>query len=99
GRCDEAQALLATFRELGGHDEEFASAVHGFGLAIGHLLQEDRAAAVAELDAAVAREAQQPTSYLSFVHGPHLLLGVLEGRQGRAECETLAESVQAQAGW
>ncbi len=99
GLRDDAYTLLSAFRELGGEDEEFASAVHGFGLAIGHLLHEDRAAAVAELDAAVAREARQPTSYLSFIHGPHLLLSVLSGRQGRAEQAALADSVQAQAGW
>ncbi|GIH06148.1 hypothetical protein Rhe02_42150 [Rhizocola hellebori] len=99
GRLDDASVLLAAFGELGGEDEDFASAVHGFGLAIGHLLREDRAAAVAELDAAVAREARQPTSFLSFVHGPHLLLSVLSGHQGRAEATVLARSVQAQAGW
>jgi DNA-binding SARP family transcriptional activator/DNA-binding CsgD family transcriptional regulator len=99
GRRNDAYALLASFRELSGEDEDFASAVHGFGLAIGHLLHEDHAAAIADLDAAVAREARQPTSYLSFVHGPHLLLSVLSGRQGQAEYAALAESVQAQAGW
>ncbi len=99
GRRDEASALLSAFRDLGGEDEEFASAVHGFGLAIGHLLHEEREAAVAALDDAAAREARQPTSYLSFIHGPHLFLSVLSGRQGRNECAALARSVHAQAGW
>ncbi len=99
GRRDEALRLMAVFQELGGEDDDFASAVHGFGLAIGHLLHEDRAAAVAELDAAAAREARQPTSYLSFVQGPHLLLSVLDGRSGRAEVAEMAGSVQAQASW
>ena len=99
GRRDEAVRLLATFREMGGEDDDFASSVHGFGLAIGHLLHEDRAAAVAELDAAAAREARQPTSYLSFVQGPHLLMSVLDGRSGRAEHARMAGSVQAQARW
>jgi len=99
GLQDDAGRLLGRFRELGGETADFASAVHGFGLAIGHLLHEDRSAAVAELDAAVAREARQPTSYLSFVHGPHILLSVLDGRLGPAEHAELAGSVQTQAGW
>jgi hypothetical protein len=99
GRRDEAGAHLARFRSLAGEEDDFASAVRGFGLAIGHLLAEDRAAATAELQEAVARETRQPTPYLSFVHGPHLLLSVLHGRAGRQECAALAASVQAQAGW
>ncbi|GIH02270.1 hypothetical protein Rhe02_03370 [Rhizocola hellebori] len=99
GHRAEALRLMAIFQGLGGEDDDFASAVHGFGLAIGHLLHEDRAAAVAELDAAAAREARQPTSYLSFIQGPHLLLSVLNGQSGRAEHAKMAGSVQAQAGW
>lgn len=98
-RREEAATLLSSFRELGGEEEDFASAVHGFGLAIGHLLQEDRQAALAAVNDAAEREARQPTSYLSFILGPHLLLSVLDGRQGRKECAALAGSVHAQAGW
>jgi DNA-binding SARP family transcriptional activator/DNA-binding CsgD family transcriptional regulator len=99
GRRAEAAALMSRFRDLGGEDDDFASAVRGFGLAIGHLLHEDPGAATEELDAAVERETQLPTPYLSFVHGPHLLLSVLSGRSGRAACARLAGSVQGQAGW
>jgi DNA-binding SARP family transcriptional activator/DNA-binding CsgD family transcriptional regulator len=99
GRRAEAAALLVRFRELGGEEDDFSSAVHGFGLAVGHLLDEDAVAARAELDAAVASEAQRPTSYLSFVPGPHLLMSVLDGRSGGAECAALRASAQVQAGW
>jgi DNA-binding CsgD family transcriptional regulator/tetratricopeptide (TPR) repeat protein len=99
GNREEAGRLLRAYAELGGEARDFSSAVHGFGLAIGHLLHEDRAAAVAESDAAVAREASQPTSFLSYAPGPNLLLSVLNGRCSRADVERLAASVQSQAGW
>ncbi|MFI7542737.1 BTAD domain-containing putative transcriptional regulator [Actinoplanes sp. NPDC049599] len=99
GRREEVDALMVRYRDLGGEDDDFASAVHGFGLAIGHLLHEDADAARAESDAAVALEAQRPPSYLSFVPGPHLLLSVLDGRAGAAECDSLGGSAQVQAGW
>ncbi|WP_051367031.1 BTAD domain-containing putative transcriptional regulator [Hamadaea tsunoensis] len=95
----DADRLLRAYADLGGEEEEFSSAVHGFGVAFGHLLHEDRAAAVAELVAAAARETRQPTSFLSFIQGPHLLLSVLDGRSGAAEVRALAASVQSQAGW
>ncbi|MEK8103867.1 hypothetical protein NKG94_00020 [Micromonospora sp. M12] len=99
GRRDEVVALMVRFRDLGGEDDDFSSAVHGFGLAIGHLLHEDGDAARAESDAAMAMEARRPPSYLSFVPGLHLLLAVLDGRAGAAECESLGTSAQVQAGW
>ncbi len=94
-----AEALLRRYRELGGEDDDFASAVHGFGLGFGHLLQEDPDSAWVELAGAVEQESRRPVSYLSFVHGPHLLLAVLTGRAGAQECAALAQSAQAQAGW
>ena len=99
GRLTEAQVLLARFQELGGEQDDYATAVHGFGLAFAHLLDEDPAAALSELSAAWSREARHPASYLSFIHGPHLLLSVVAGRAGTAECAALAASAQAQARW
>jgi DNA-binding CsgD family transcriptional regulator len=98
-RLTEAQNLLRRFQDLGGEQDDFATAVRGFGLAIGHLLDEDLDAAQAEIAAAWAGEARRPASYLSFIHGPHLLLAVLTGRAGPAECADLAGSAQAQARW
>jgi DNA-binding SARP family transcriptional activator/DNA-binding CsgD family transcriptional regulator len=98
-RRAEVDHLLADFRALGGEEDDVVSAVRGFGLAIGHLLHEDMAAARAELEVATAYEAVRPTSYLSYVSGPALLVAVLTGGAGRADCAAMARSAQVQAGW
>lgn len=99
GRRAEVDTLLARFHALDGDDDDFSSAVRGVGLAICHLLHEDREPARAELSRAVAEESRRPTSYLSLVHGPHLLLSVVDGRAGAPECAALAGSPQVQARW
>jgi DNA-binding CsgD family transcriptional regulator/transcriptional regulator with XRE-family HTH domain/tetratricopeptide (TPR) repeat protein len=99
GQRSEVNTLLARFRDLGGEEDDFSSAVRGFGLAICHLLWEDGELASAELETAAAQESRRPTSYLSFIHGPNLLLAVLDERIGAAECGALAHSAQVQAGW
>ncbi|OLB74234.1 MAG: hypothetical protein AUI14_24155 [Actinobacteria bacterium 13_2_20CM_2_71_6] len=95
----EVDTLLVRFRELGGDEDDFSSAVRGFGLAFCHLLYEEGDLARAELNRAAAQESARPTSYLSFIHGPHLFLSVLTGVAGRAECAALARSAQVQARW
>ncbi|WP_106131341.1 hypothetical protein [Pseudosporangium ferrugineum] len=99
GRASEVDTLLNRFRDLGGEDDDFATAVHGFGLALLHLLREDRGSALAELGRAAEHEATRPASYVSFVSGPALLLSVLAGEAGRAQCTAMARSAQVQAGW
>jgi len=98
-RRSEVDALLPGFRELGGEDDDAASAVRGFGLALCHLQHEDLDRAMAELDHAAAIESARPASYLSYVSGPELLLSVLAGDAGAAECSAMARTAQVQAGW
>lgn len=99
GRPDEVDALMTRFRELRGEEDDYSSAVHGFGLAFCRLRHEDRDAALDELTRAAAQESRRPASYLSFIHGPHLFLSVLAGRAGRAECAALAGTAHVQARW
>ncbi|WP_203843384.1 BTAD domain-containing putative transcriptional regulator [Winogradskya humida] len=95
----DVDELMDRFRALGGEEDDFATAVRGFGLALHHLLNENPAAARAELDWATAHEASRPASYLSFVPGPELLTAVLDGTAGLERCAALARSAHAQAGW
>jgi DNA-binding CsgD family transcriptional regulator/tetratricopeptide (TPR) repeat protein len=98
-RQEEVDALTARFHELGGEEHDFASAVRGFGIAFAHLLNEEVDLARVELDRAVAQESGRPASYLSYVHGPHLLLGVLAGTVGRDGYTALACSPNGEARW
>jgi DNA-binding SARP family transcriptional activator/DNA-binding CsgD family transcriptional regulator len=99
GQRAEVDALLVRFRELGGEDDDLSTAVRGLGIAFAHLLHEQGEDAVAELTDAAISESRRPTSYLSFIHGPHLLLSVLDGRAGPGDCAALAASAQVQADW
>ncbi|HEV2784309.1 MAG TPA: AAA family ATPase [Actinophytocola sp.] len=99
GRRTEATELLGEFDRLGGHDFEFAAAVWGCGLAFCSLLEEDRDRALVEVAHAAKVEANRPSQYLSFAHGPRLLLTVLAGEAGRAEHRELAASASGQARW
>ncbi len=98
-RRSDLAALLGRFAELGGEDDDFSSATHGLGTAFCHLLHEEHEDALAELDEASAREARQPTPYLSLIHGPHLLLAVRSGHAGAAECAAFSGSAQHEAAW
>jgi DNA-binding CsgD family transcriptional regulator len=99
GRRAEVTELLAGYERLGGRDCEFTSAVWGFGLAFCSLLEEDRDRALAELDHAVGSEANRPPQYLSYTHGPRLLLAVLAGQEGREEYRRLVASARGRARW
>jgi DNA-binding SARP family transcriptional activator/DNA-binding CsgD family transcriptional regulator/tetratricopeptide (TPR) repeat protein len=98
-RSSEVATLTARFADLGGEQDDFSSATHGLGTAFCHLLHEEPDAALDELDRASAREARQPTPYLSLIHGPHLLLAVRSGRAGAADCAAFAQSAQNEAAW
>jgi DNA-binding SARP family transcriptional activator/DNA-binding CsgD family transcriptional regulator/tetratricopeptide (TPR) repeat protein len=98
-RRSEVATLTARFADLDGEQDDFSSATHGLGTAFCHLLHEEPDAALTELDGASAREARQPTPYLSLIHGPHLLLAVRSGRAGAADCAAFAESAQNEAAW
>ncbi|MDQ1656351.1 MAG: hypothetical protein QOD41_1434, partial [Cryptosporangiaceae bacterium] len=99
GQPSDVTELLTRFRDLGGEHDDISSAVHGFGMAIGYLLREDITRATASLAAAAALEARRPASYVSYIHGPHLLLSVLGGSAGEAGCAAMARSGHVQAGW
>ncbi|MFL6118003.1 AAA family ATPase [Actinophytocola sp.] len=99
GARSDVDASLARYRELGGEQDDLDSAVRGFGLAFCLLQEERHDQALSELGHAVAAEAARPASYLSLVHGPHLLLTVLAERAGWQQCETFATSAQTQATW
>jgi DNA-binding CsgD family transcriptional regulator/tetratricopeptide (TPR) repeat protein len=99
GQRSRVEALLDEFTALGGDRIDLFSAVRGLGVAFGHLLAEDTERAGAELGQAVAQESTRPATYVSYVHGPHLLLSVLAGRAGAEACAQFAASAQVQARW
>jgi DNA-binding CsgD family transcriptional regulator/tetratricopeptide (TPR) repeat protein/transcriptional regulator with XRE-family HTH domain len=93
------EELLNQFHAAGGEDLDFASAVHGFGTAFCHLLNEDAQRARSELHQAVVRESTRPATYVSYVHGPHLLLSVLADQAGHDAYARLSESPHMHARW
>lgn len=99
GLQSDVDVLLERYRQLGGEEQDLDSAVRGFGVAFCLLREEQGDQALDQLRQAVAAEAARPASYLSLVHGPHVLLTVLAGQAGWDECESLASSAQMRAGW
>lgn len=97
GRRAEAQTLLAEYERLGGADSDFASAVWGFGMVFCSLLEEDRPRALAECERAVSTN--RPPQYVSYVHGPRLLLAVLDGTEDRTGLDAAWCSASGQARW
>ncbi|WP_084476861.1 helix-turn-helix transcriptional regulator [Actinokineospora enzanensis] len=97
GRRAETMALFEEYERLGGADCDFTSALWGFGMAFCSLLEEDRARALAEFERAMAAEADRPPQYVSFAHGPRLLLAVLTGAD--ADVEAVRHSASGQARW
>ena len=91
--------LLEAFHELGGEQDDLASAVHGFGIVFCHLRHAEIDQALAEADLAAEQESRRPAAYVSYLHGPRLFLAVLAGRAGAEECAKVASSAQAQARW
>jgi DNA-binding CsgD family transcriptional regulator/tetratricopeptide (TPR) repeat protein len=99
GRRAEADDLLSTYERLGGSGAGITSAVWGFGLAFCSLLEEDRDRALADFDRAAAAEVNRPPQYVSYSHGPRLLLAVLEGKEGWDEYDAVRSSASGQARW
>jgi DNA-binding SARP family transcriptional activator len=99
GRRPVVAELLEAFHELGGEQDDLASAVHGFGVVFCHLWHAEPDRALAEADLAAEQESQRPAAYVSYLHGPRLFLAVLAGRAGAEECAKVASSAQAQARW
>ncbi|MEV4319071.1 AAA family ATPase [Actinocrispum sp. NPDC049592] len=99
GRRAEATDLLATYEHFGGADCDFSSAVWGFGMAFCSLLEENRERALTEFGNAVEAEANRPPQYVSYAHGPRLLLAVLEGKEGREDYEKARSTASGNARW
>lgn len=99
GRRAAATGLMTTYERLGGAGCGFASAVWGFGLAFCSLLEEDREQALADFGRAAAAEVNRPPQYVSYSHGPRLLLAVLEGKEGWPEHAAARSSASGQARW
>lgn len=99
GRRAETEARLREYERLGGTDNDWTSAVWGFGLAFCSLLEEDRPRALAECERAVAAEANRPPQYVSYAHGPQLFLAVLAGTEGQAGLDAVRYSASGQARW
>ncbi|MDT7799272.1 MAG: hypothetical protein QOI78_2705, partial [Actinomycetota bacterium] len=99
GQRAEARELHGEYQRLGGLELDFAAAVAGYGLATGSLLNEERDRAFQQLGWAVRLEESLQTHYLSFTHGPHLLLAALAGDAGWPEYERIAETASGQASW
>ncbi|MET9810003.1 helix-turn-helix transcriptional regulator [Streptomyces halstedii] len=100
GRRRERDRCLAAFRRAGGEDSPLVPLRLGFCRALGALLEEDRASAVADLDAVMAWERDHPSYYyLSGRNGLRPLLRVLAGEADRAEYEEVAASPGAALAW
>jgi DNA-binding CsgD family transcriptional regulator/tetratricopeptide (TPR) repeat protein len=99
GHRAETTARLAAYEELAGTEDEWASVVWGFGVAFCSLLEEEPARAAGELERAVAAEVNRPPQYVSYAHGPRLLLAVLAGTQGWSGVAALRRSAGGQARW
>ncbi|WP_326697590.1 AAA family ATPase [Streptomyces sp. NBC_01754] len=100
GRRRERDRYLAAFRRAGGEESGLVPLRLGFCRAIGALLEEDRAVALTDLDAALAWERDHPSYYyLSGRYGLRPLLRVLAGRSDRAEFEVVAASPGAVLAW
>lgn len=99
GRRAETTALLAAYEEHAEADDQFTSVVWGFGVAFCSLLEEEPVRALAEVERAVAAEANRPPQYVSFAQGPRLLLAVLAGTDGWPGVAALRSSAGGQARW
>ncbi|MET8921236.1 AAA family ATPase [Streptomyces sp. NPDC004623] len=100
GRRRETDRALVAFRRAGGEQSALVPLRLGFCGAIGALLEEDRAAAVEALDAALAWERDHPSYYyLSGRYGLRPLLRVLSGDAARGEYEEVAGASGAALAW
>ncbi|UED87811.1 AAA family ATPase [Streptomyces profundus] len=95
------RATLAEFRAHGGAESMEAPLARGLGELFCALLEEDRdqAREVAASLAAMARADEGSFFHLTGPHGLVLLLEVLDGRAGRAECERLGAGQAGRLRW
>ncbi|RAS66185.1 putative ATPase [Lentzea atacamensis] len=100
GNRQETDDATARFEEVAKGGAQEIPLCHGLARAFCALLEEDHALAAQELDAAEAKESQNPTTFhLSGTHGIRVLLAVLDGRFGWSDYEVLAKSSAAGMRW
>ncbi|MCS0636706.1 AAA family ATPase [Streptomyces sp. LP05-1] len=100
GHRRERDAALARLRRAGGDESPLVPLERGLCRAVGALLEEDRARALAELDAALEWESAHPSLYyLGGRWGLRPLLRVLSGAAGREEYAAVAEAPGAGLAW
>ncbi|PCG86550.1 LuxR family transcriptional regulator [Streptomyces sp. WZ.A104] len=100
GRRREMDRALAAFRRAGGEQSLLVPLRSGLCRAFGALLEEDRERAAAELDEALAWEADHPSYYyLSGRYGLRPLLRVLAGEADRAELEAARSAPGGTLAW
>ncbi len=100
GRRREMDRILLSFRQSGGEQSFLTPVMFGLCRAVCALLEEDRAAASAELAAGAAWESQHPSVfYLAGRHGLRPLLAVLAGTAGRSEYAAVADAPAAGLAW
>jgi DNA-binding CsgD family transcriptional regulator len=100
GRRAEMDQQLAEFRLIGGTDSQEYPLTVGLARTFCALLEEDGPLARTELDAVLAAQAANPTTfYLAGQHGMHLLLSVLDGTAGWPEYRALIETAPGRMRW
>jgi DNA-binding CsgD family transcriptional regulator len=100
GNREGMRVALADFAESGGAKSPEAPLARGLAQVFCSLLEEDRAAAKAELEAISADQAkQQSTFHLAGPHGLKLFLDALDGKAGRDEHREVAASPAGRMRW
>ncbi|MDK0519566.1 LuxR family transcriptional regulator [Streptomyces sp. ML-6] len=100
GRRRDLDRAMVRFRRAGGEESLLVPLQLGLCRAFAALLEEDRERALADLDASLAWERENPSFfYLSGRYGLRPLLRVLDGQDGRAELGSILESPGADLAW
>ncbi|MER5503233.1 MULTISPECIES: AAA family ATPase [unclassified Streptomyces] len=100
GRRRDLDRAMVRFRRAGGEESLLVPLQLGLCRAFAALLEEDRERALADLDASLAWERENPSFfYLSGRYGLRPLLRVLDGRGDRAELDATLESPGADLAW
>ncbi|MGW2182329.1 ATP-binding protein [Streptomyces sp. NPDC001732] len=100
GRRRDLDRAMVRFRRAGGEESLLVPLQLGLCRAFAALLEEDRERALADLDASLAWERENPSFfYLSGRYGLRPLLRILDGQGGRAELDATLESPGADLAW
>jgi len=100
GRRTEMDHHLAEFRMLSGTESPEYPLTLGLARTFCALLEEDVEQARSELEAVVAAQAENPTTFfLAGLYGMHLLLNVLAGTAGWTEHSAITESAPGRMRW